>query len=197
MNLSDELQDLAESLAGAGWQTKPEAGWTPDEHRAYHHWAKREIERQDAEAKARGEKIRVDVTMATEQDEYDRKTSIGAFLRPTRLTLNFTEDTMTQYSANQTVIRHYPGIDVEQVRMYHYYAYNRQQFLPHYHKRSNVETDFSMIKGKFGDAVRGKSDTAQINEVLCKVLCHNICVLVQSIHELGIEPTFGAVAQTA
>jgi Transposase DDE domain len=83
------------------------------------------------------------------------------------------------------------------VRMYHYYAFNRAQFLPHYHKRSNVETVFSMIKGKFGDAVRGKSDTAQINEVLCKVLCHNICVLVQSIHELGIEPTFGAVAQTA
>ena len=25
---------------------------------------------------------------------------------------------------------------------------------------------------------------------LCKVLCHNLCVLIQAIHELGIEPTF-------
>lgn len=47
-----------------------------------------------------------------------------------------------------------------------------------------------MIKGKFGDAIRSKEDTAQVNEVLCKVLCHNICVVIQSIHELGIEPTF-------
>ena len=50
-------------------------------------------------------------------------------------------------------------------------------FLTHYHKRSNVETAFSMIKGKFGDAVRSKSDIGQLNEVLCKVLCHNLCVI--------------------
>jgi transposase len=57
-----------------------------------------------------------------------------------------------------------------------------------YHKRSNIETAYSMIKGKFGSALRSKSDTGQINEDLCKVLCHNICALVQAIHELGIEP---------
>jgi len=68
--------------------------------------------------------------------------------------------------------------------------YNRDGFLAHYHKRSNVETAFSMIKGKFGDAVRSKSDTGQLNEVLWKVLCHNLCVLIQAIHEMGIEPTF-------
>ena len=75
--------------------------------------------------------------------------------------------------------------------MYHYFMYNREEFLTHYHKRSNVETAFSMIKGKFGDAVRSKSDIGQLNEVLCKVLCHNVCVLIQAIHELGIEPKFG------
>jgi hypothetical protein len=32
--------------------------------------------------------------------------------------------------------------------------------------------------------------TAQINEALCKVLCHNLCVVIQSVHELEIEPTF-------
>jgi hypothetical protein len=32
------------------------------------------------------------------------------------------------------------------------------------------------------------------NELLCKVLCHNICVVIQSVYELGIEPTFWAKA---
>lgn len=77
-------------------------------------------------------------------------------------------------------------------RMYHYFMFNRQGFLGHYHKRSNVETVFSMVKGKFGDSLRSKSDTGMVNEVLAKVLCHNICVLIQAIHELGIEPAFRA-----
>jgi transposase len=76
--------------------------------------------------------------------------------------------------------------------MYYYFMYNRLNFMEHYHMRSNVESAFSMIKGKFGDAVRSRSDAGQINEVLCKVFCHNICCLIQAIHELGIEPTFGS-----
>ncbi|MBA7716996.1 hypothetical protein ES703_126082 [subsurface metagenome] len=75
-------------------------------------------------------------------------------------------------------------------RMWHFYNFNRDCFLQHYHKRSNVETAFSMIKAKFGASVRAKTPVAQVNEVLCKVLCHNICVLIQSIYELGLEPTF-------
>jgi transposase len=74
--------------------------------------------------------------------------------------------------------------------MYHYYSLRRSDFLAHYHKRSNAESTFSMIKGKFGDAIKGKTETAQINEVLLKVLCHNLCVVHQSMHELGIEATF-------
>jgi transposase len=70
--------------------------------------------------------------------------------------------------------------------------FNCEEFMAHYHKRSNVESAFSMIKGEFGDSVRSKSDTGQVNEALCKVLCHIICCLVQAIHELGIEPTFGS-----
>jgi len=38
--------------------------------------------------------------------------------------------------------------------------------------------------------VRAKTPVAQVNEVLCKILCHNICVLIQSVVELGIETTF-------
>ena len=77
-------------------------------------------------------------------------------------------------------------------RMYHYFMLNRDQFLEHYHKRSNAETVFSMIKGKFGDSVRSKCDTGMVNEALAKVLCHNVCVLIQATHELGIDPNFCA-----
>jgi transposase len=75
-------------------------------------------------------------------------------------------------------------------RMLEFYNDNRAEFLTHYHKRSNVETTFHMIKSKFGQRLRSKTMTAQINEALCKVLCHNLCVVIQSVHELGIETDF-------
>jgi transposase len=77
-------------------------------------------------------------------------------------------------------------------QMFHYYSYNQERFMENYHKRSNVETTFHMIKSKFGDAVRSKLERAQINEVLCKVLCHNICCLIQSMFELNLKPKFYA-----
>jgi transposase len=75
-------------------------------------------------------------------------------------------------------------------RMYDFYNQHREEFLTHYHKRSNVETTFHMIKAKFGQRLRSKTLTAQVNEALCKVLCHNLCVVIQSVHELGIEAAF-------
>ena len=45
-----------------------------------------------------------------------------------------------------------------------------------------------MIKAKFGGKVRSKNPVAQMNEVLAKILCHNICVLIQAMFELGVEP---------
>ncbi|MDT7543366.1 MAG: hypothetical protein QOE33_3270 [Acidobacteriota bacterium] len=77
-------------------------------------------------------------------------------------------------------------------QMFHYYSYNQERCMENYHKRSNVETTFHMIKSKFGDAVRSKLERAQINEVLCKVLCHNICCLIQSMFELNLKPKFWA-----
>jgi transposase len=77
-------------------------------------------------------------------------------------------------------------------KMYHYFNFRKQEFLQHYHKRSNVESAFSMMKRKFGDSVRSKTDTAMINEALCKILCHNLVVLIHETCELGIEPVFWA-----
>ena len=74
-------------------------------------------------------------------------------------------------------------------KMYHYFEFKHEEFLEHYHKRSNAETTFHMIKSKFGDSVRSKTEVAQVNEVLLKVLCHNICVVIQETFELEIDPT--------
>ena len=69
---------------------------------------------------------------------------------------------------------------------------NRDEWLDHYHKRSNIETVFAMVKSKFGKDLRSRNPTAQVNETLAKFLCHNICVLIQSMYELGTVPDFGA-----
>jgi len=69
----------------------------------------------------------------------------------------------------------------------HLFAYQRDTFLSRYHQRSNVETAFHMIKSKFGDSVRSKSPEGQMNEVLAKVVAHNLCVLIASIHELNLS----------
>lgn len=73
-------------------------------------------------------------------------------------------------------------------KAYHLFALHREEFLKHYHKRSNVESTFMMIKTKFGDSVRSKTQTAMKNEVLCKILAHNVCCLISAVYELGIEP---------
>lgn len=75
-------------------------------------------------------------------------------------------------------------------KMFHYFQFRRDEFLPSYHKRSNVETAFSMVKAKFRDSVRSKTDTAMRNEVLAKFLCHNICCVIMAQCELGIEAVF-------
>jgi transposase/predicted nucleic acid-binding Zn finger protein len=75
-------------------------------------------------------------------------------------------------------------------RLFAQFLFNRPEFLTRYHQRSNVESTFSMVKAKFRDHVRSKTDTAMKNEVLAKFLCHNIVVVHQAVAELGIEPAF-------
>ena len=74
-------------------------------------------------------------------------------------------------------------------RLYAYFTLNEESWKSHYHKRSNVETTFSMVKGKFGDSVRSKSEPGQVNEILLKFLCHNVCALIHAMHELGVTPS--------
>jgi transposase len=78
-------------------------------------------------------------------------------------------------------------------RMFHYFQFKRDEFDAHYHRRSNGETTFSMVKGKFDGPVKSKSQIGQANEVYCKFLCHNIVVLVHAIYEHDLVPEFWTV----
>jgi len=77
--------------------------------------------------------------------------------------------------------------------MFEVFTKNYLEFAKHYHKRSNIETSFAMIKRKFGDFVRCKNEKSQDNEILCKVLAHNIVCLIHEICELKIEVDFNDV----
>jgi dsRNA-specific ribonuclease len=45
-----------------------------------------------------------------------------------------------------------------------------------------------MIKRKFGDSVKAKSELAQENEVYAKFVCHNVCALIAEMYNLGTVP---------
>jgi transposase len=77
-------------------------------------------------------------------------------------------------------------------KLWHYYHLNRDDFLRHYPLRSNAESTFSTSKAKFGERLRSKTEVAQTNEMLLKVVCHNICCVIRSMHEPGLRPTFWA-----
>lgn len=56
-------------------------------------------------------------------------------------------------------------------KMYHFFMFQHEEFLEHYHKRSNAETVFHMVKAKFGDYVGNKDKTAQIRKTFIEVNC--------------------------
>ncbi|MDD5253757.1 MAG: transposase [Candidatus Nanoarchaeia archaeon] len=68
-------------------------------------------------------------------------------------------------------------------RMFELYTKYNKMFLEHYHKRSNAESVFHMIKRKFGLYLFCKSEIGQTNELLCKCIAHNLCVLIQELFE--------------
>lgn len=79
-------------------------------------------------------------------------------------------------------------------KMYFYFKMNQAEFMQNYNKRSNIESVFSAMKKKLGDTLKSKKHTAQINELLCKVIAYNIMVLIEEMQELGIAPNFNSKA---
>jgi transposase len=77
--------------------------------------------------------------------------------------------------------------------LWHLYNLRRDEFLASYHARSNAESTFSSMKRVFGDTLRSKTPAAQVNELLLKVIAHNIVCLIHSMLELGVTlPGFQA-----
>jgi transposase len=79
-------------------------------------------------------------------------------------------------------------------KLWHMFSYHREDFLTHYHRRSNVESTFSALKRMFGSNLRSRLPAAQFNEVALKALVFNLSQLVHVMHDFGIEPTFWSTA---
>ena len=75
-------------------------------------------------------------------------------------------------------------------KAFHFFQFNKDEFLRRYHQRSNVESTFSGIKRVMGDSVRSKTDAAMVNEVYCKLIAWNLTCLVHAIYEMGVTPVF-------
>jgi len=75
-------------------------------------------------------------------------------------------------------------------RAFHLFQANREEFERSYHRRSNVEAVFSALKRKFGENVRSRTPAAQVNEIISKLICYNLTVVVHEMFEHGIAPDF-------
>jgi len=75
-------------------------------------------------------------------------------------------------------------------KTFHYFQLHKDEFLEHYHKRSNVESTFGAIKKKFGESVKSKNRVAQENELLCKIIAYNITVLIHEMVQLNGNSDF-------
>ena len=80
-------------------------------------------------------------------------------------------------------------------KMFHYFQLNRDEFMEHYHKRSNIEATNAAIKRKFGETLKSKNPVAQVNELLAKIIAYNLTVVIHEMYENGINPDFLHIGQ--
>ncbi|MCI4325802.1 MAG: transposase [Thermoplasmata archaeon] len=71
-----------------------------------------------------------------------------------------------------------------------FFQMHRDEFEAKYHRRSNVESVFSAVKRKFGETLRSRTPTSQVNELLAKALAYNLTVVIHEMFEHGIIPDF-------
>jgi transposase len=74
--------------------------------------------------------------------------------------------------------------------MYYRFKGDPSKYMDRYHQRSNVEATFSSIKRLFGSSLRSKTAAAMHNETLCKILSHNLVVLVHEMYKQDVAPDF-------
>lgn len=75
-------------------------------------------------------------------------------------------------------------------KMYYRFKLERDSWDSRYHLRSNVESAFGAIKAKFGEKLLSKNDIAQVNELYCKLIAYNLCIIIRSMFDFGIDVDF-------
>lgn len=71
-----------------------------------------------------------------------------------------------------------------------YFRENRYQFEQEYHQRSQSETVFSQIKTRLGEILLSKNYKSQRNELMLKLICHNVLTLIMELHRRKIAIDF-------
>lgn len=71
------------------------------------------------------------------------------------------------------------------------FVVNHDEYMKHYMKRNNVETTFGAIKQKFGETLKGKTYTGQVNELLLKIIAYNITQLIRAEYTHNITIRIG------
>lgn len=79
---------------------------------------------------------------------------------------------------------HYPAWR----RMVRLWRENPDLFNKEYHLRSRVENVFSMMKTTLLDGINSKTYTSQNNELLIRIICHNLSVIIEAIFKFGLNP---------
>jgi transposase len=85
----------------------------------------------------------------------------------------------------------YSDTDTVWNKLLHLFLAHKDEFYSFYHRRNNVEAVFSSIKRKFNSRLTSRNHTAQVNEILARVLAYNLTVVNRVLTELEIDPTFG------
>lgn len=80
--------------------------------------------------------------------------------------------------------------------LFHYFKKNNEEFMQRYHQRSNAESGFSMIKARFNPYVRARNIVGQTNEILAKIVAHNLCVLIQEMFLSNVKVNLQSTART-
>lgn len=75
-------------------------------------------------------------------------------------------------------------------KMFLFFTYHREKFEEHYRTRGQVEVTFGAIKQKIGETITSRKFTAQVNELLAKLVVHNLTMLIQAMYGFGILPDF-------
>lgn len=74
--------------------------------------------------------------------------------------------------------------------MWAYFQSRPQEFWDRYGSRQMVEATNSSIKRVFGSTLRSRTLHARHSEIMAKVICHNLVVLVHAIYGMDLEPRF-------